>query len=103
MPSSTFHFPPQLLERIDAVARRQGVSRNRFVMCACQDAIARNAGEWPESFFCLDLDPSELACCAKPAQTWNSASAVPAVLEEQRYCDYRQPHHFSTMAVAWTK
>ena len=61
MPSSTFHFPPQLLERIDAVARRQGVSRNRFVMCACQDAIARDAGEWPESFFCLDLDPSELA------------------------------------------
>ena len=61
MPSTTVHFPPQLLERIDAVAQRQGVSRNRFVMRACQDAIARDAGEWPEGFFRLDLDPTELA------------------------------------------
>jgi hypothetical protein len=42
------------------------VSRNRFVIRARQDAVARDAvardaGEWPESFFCLDLDPSELA------------------------------------------
>ncbi len=61
MPSTTVHFPPQLLEQIDAVARRQGVSRNRFVMRACQDSLAKDAGEWPERFFHLDLDPGELA------------------------------------------
>ena len=61
MPSTTVHFPPELLERIDAVAQRQGMSRNRFVMRACRDAIARDAGEWPEGFFRLDLDPAELA------------------------------------------
>ena len=61
MPSTTVHFPPQLLERIDAVAQRHGVSRNRFVMRACQDAVANDAGEWPERFFRLDLEPAELA------------------------------------------
>ena len=61
MPSTTVHFPPQLLERIDAVAQRQGVSRNRFVIRARQDAVARDAGEWPENFLRLDPDPSELA------------------------------------------
>ena len=61
MPSTTVHFPPELLHQIDAVARRMGVSRNRFVMRACQDAIAKDAGAWPEDFFSLDLDPGELA------------------------------------------
>ena len=61
MPSTTVHFPPQLLEQIDTVARRQGVSRNRFVMRACQDSVAKDAGEWPVHFFHLDLHPEELA------------------------------------------
>jgi hypothetical protein len=61
MPSTTVHFPPQLLEQIDTVARRQGVSRNRLVMRACQDSVAKDAGEWPEHFFHLDLHPEELA------------------------------------------
>ena len=61
MPSTTVHFPPQLLEQIDTVARRQGVSRNRFVMRACQDSVAKDAGAWPERFFHLDLHPEELA------------------------------------------
>ena len=61
MASTAVHFPPQLLERIDAVARRQGVSRNRFVMRACQDAVGKDAGEWSARFFFLDLDPTELA------------------------------------------
>jgi hypothetical protein len=28
-----------------------GVSRNRFVLQACGEALARQAGEWPEGFF----------------------------------------------------
>ena len=61
MPSTTVHFPPQLLRQIDAVAQRRGVSRNKFVMRACQDAVAKDAGAWPENFFRLDLDPGKLA------------------------------------------
>jgi hypothetical protein len=28
-----------------------GVSRNRFVLQACGEALARQAGEWPAGFF----------------------------------------------------
>jgi hypothetical protein len=68
MPSTTVHFPPQLLEQIDTVARRQGVSRNRFVMRACQDALAKDAGVWPQRFFQLDLAPEELAALRDAGQ-----------------------------------
>ena len=37
------------------------MSRNKFVMRACQDSLAKDAGAWPECFFHLDLDPEELA------------------------------------------
>ena len=67
MLSTTVHFPPPLLGQIDAVAQRRGVSRNRFVMRACQDAIAKDAGEWPEHFFHLDLDPVPARSIAAPA------------------------------------
>jgi len=50
MPSTTIHFPPDLLERIDAVARRRGISRNKFVIQACENAVAHDAGEWLEGF-----------------------------------------------------
>ena len=61
MPSTTVHLPPPLLGRIDAVARRLGVSRNKFVIQACREAIAKDAGEWPEDFFHLDLEAGELS------------------------------------------
>lgn len=60
MPSTTFHFPPNVLERIDAVAARLGVSRNRFVLDACERAIEEDEGEWPEGFFDSPLEPGEL-------------------------------------------
>lgn len=61
MPSTTFHFPPPLLERVDAIARRRGVSRNKFVIGACQEAITRDAGAWPQGFFAPALTADELA------------------------------------------
>ena len=61
MPSTTVHFPPPLLERVDAIARGRGVSRNKFVIRACQEAIAKDAGTWPEDFFRPDLAAGELA------------------------------------------
>ena len=60
MPLTTIDFPPRLLDRIEAVAQHQGVSRNSFMVRACRDAVARDAAEWPENFFRLDLDDSEL-------------------------------------------
>ena len=61
MPSTTVHFPPPLLDRIDAIARRRGVSRNKFVIGACQEAITKDAGAWPESFFDPALTADEVA------------------------------------------
>lgn len=61
MPSTTVRFPQPLLERVDAIARRLGVNRNQFVIRACQEAIARNAGTWPEGFFRPALAAGDLA------------------------------------------
>ena len=59
MPSTTVHFPRDVLDRIDAAARRRGVSRNRFVMAACERALDLDDGEWPEDFFHDRLTPDE--------------------------------------------
>jgi len=51
MPSTTVHIPEDVLSKIDLAARDLGVSRNRFVLQACKEALARQAGEWPKRFF----------------------------------------------------
>jgi hypothetical protein len=51
MPSTTIHFPPDILTEIDRAARKIGVSRNKFVLKACEDVLSRFAGEWPKGFF----------------------------------------------------
>lgn len=61
MPSTTVHFPPPLLDRIDAIARRRGVSRNKVVIGACQEAVTKDAGAWPEGFFDPSLTADERA------------------------------------------
>jgi predicted transcriptional regulator len=60
MPSTTIHFPDETLEKIDAVAKRRGISRNRFVIEACEEAVSADAGEWPTSFFDLGLSEEDL-------------------------------------------
>ena len=57
MPSTTVHFPQGLLECIDQIARRRGISRNRYVVESCRVATAQDEGEWPAGFF--DLDPGD--------------------------------------------
>lgn len=51
MGSTTVHIPDDLLKRVDEVARRRGVSRNRVVVTSLEAEIARDRGEWPEEFF----------------------------------------------------
>jgi hypothetical protein len=51
MPSTTIHFPDDILSDIDRSAERKNMSRNKFVISACKAALAREAGEWSEGFF----------------------------------------------------
>lgn len=59
MPSTTVHIPDPLLSKIDQVVREKNISRNRFIVQACEQALRDNAGKWPEGFFEDDLDPQD--------------------------------------------
>ena len=51
MPSTTVPIPNRLLSRIDEIVKEKGISRNRFVIEACEQAFDNDAGQWPEGFF----------------------------------------------------
>lgn len=51
MGSTTVHIPDEMLERVDAIARRRGTSRNRVVLASLEAEISRDSGEWPATFF----------------------------------------------------
>lgn len=59
MPSTTIHIPDDILKRIDAIAHRRRISRNRLVREALEEVVARDAGEWPDSFFSPPVDPQD--------------------------------------------
>jgi hypothetical protein len=60
MPSTTVHIPDALLTKIDQIVSEQGISRNRFIIQACEEALQNNAGRWPEDFFEPDLSAANL-------------------------------------------
>lgn len=60
MPSTTVHIPDQLLSKMNQIVKEKGVSRNRFIIQACEQAVVNNAGEWPEDFFEPDLSGDDL-------------------------------------------
>ncbi len=51
MASTSVHFPPELIERLDRIARETGSSRNRLIVKACEAYVEQARGEWPEDFF----------------------------------------------------
>ena len=51
MPSTTVHLPDDLLAEIDRFVKREGISRNKFIIKACETALKRNAGKWPGDYF----------------------------------------------------
>lgn len=51
MGSTTVHIPDGILQKVDAIARRRGISRNRVVLVSLEAEIARDCGEWPDAFF----------------------------------------------------
>jgi hypothetical protein len=68
VPSTTFHVPDDLLKDIDRAARVRGESRNRFVLRACRDALARTAGDWPRDFFSPLADPEDARLLAEAGE-----------------------------------
>ena len=60
MPSTTVHIPDSLLAKIDKIVKEQSISRNRFIINACEEALKNNAGQWPQDFFESDLSAANL-------------------------------------------
>jgi len=60
MPSTTIHINDELLLKLDQVAKEKGISRNRFIIQACQMALDNNAGRWPQKFFKTGLKENDL-------------------------------------------
>ena len=51
MPSTTVHIPDKLLSKMDQIVKKKGISRNRFIVQACEQAMDNDAGQWPKDFF----------------------------------------------------
>ncbi|MDY6857056.1 MAG: ribbon-helix-helix domain-containing protein [Thermodesulfobacteriota bacterium] len=60
MRSTTIHIPDHLLSKIDQAVKEKGISRNRFIVQACERALDESAGKWPDDFFDLDLCAEDL-------------------------------------------
>jgi len=45
---------------MDQIVKKKGVSRNRFIVQACEQALDNDAGQWPEDFFEPDLSKEQL-------------------------------------------
>ena len=60
MSSTSVHIPDELLSQIDQKVKEKGISRNRFIIQACEEALQNSAGHWPEDFFKPDLSASNL-------------------------------------------
>jgi len=54
VPSTSVHMPAGLIRKLDLVAKRRQVSRNRLITEACQSAIGVGRREWPKDFFADD-------------------------------------------------
>ena len=57
MPSTTVHIPDSLLAKIDKIVKEQSISRNRFIINACEEALKNSAGQ---DFFESDLSAANL-------------------------------------------
>ena len=61
MASTSVHLPEVLLRRLDRLAARIGLSRNRLIIRACEALVEEDLGEWPDGFFADDrLSAEEL-------------------------------------------
>ena len=73
MPSTTVHIPDELLSEIDQIVKEKEISRNRFIVQACEHALNNIAGEWPEGFFDTDLSEEDLKILCEGVQEMEQA------------------------------
>ena len=60
MPSTTVHIPDPLLSKMNQIVKEKGISRNRFIIQACEQAVINDSGEWPEDFFESNINGKDL-------------------------------------------
>jgi predicted transcriptional regulator len=60
MPYTTVHIPDKLLSKMDQIVKKKGISRNRFIVQACEQALNNDAGQWPKDFFDPGLSGEQL-------------------------------------------
>jgi hypothetical protein len=51
MANTSVHLPADLLDRLSREAARRGVSRNRLIVRACEQALETGRGDWPPGYF----------------------------------------------------
>lgn len=60
MSNTSVHLPGNLLQQLDELASRRGVSRNRLIVESCHELVRQSQG-WPEGFFDPQrYDPEDL-------------------------------------------
>ncbi len=60
MSSTTVHIPEKLLSQIDEHVKEKGISRNRFIVDACEQALKNSEGRWPDDFFKSEISEANL-------------------------------------------
>jgi hypothetical protein len=75
MPSTTVHLPDDLLSRIDRFVSEEGISRNKFIIEACKQALETNAGKWPGDFFDSNLSDANRRLLRKGVDEMETAIA----------------------------
>ncbi len=60
MPTTTIHISDDLLGRIDEIVQKKGISRNRYIVQACEKSLEEEERDWPEGFFDLTLKDDDL-------------------------------------------
>ena len=73
MPSTTVHLPDELLSQIDNIVKTKEISRNRFIIQACELALKNVAGDWPEGFFDTDISAEDLRILEEGVQEMEQA------------------------------
>ena len=73
MPSTTVHIPDDLLSKIDQAVKEKDISRNRFIIKACEQALGDMAGEWPEGFFDTNLGEKDFTTLREGVQEMEQA------------------------------
>ncbi len=73
MPSTTVHFPDNILKNIDKMLKREKISRNKFIIQACEEALKNSAGTWPSDFFRCTLSKNDLKLLREGAREMETA------------------------------